>query len=392
MIDINTLYNLSKDLTVLYIEDHDDTREELHELLETIFPKVLVATNGLEGLNVYKSNDINLIITDINMPEMDGITMIEEIRKEDYDVKIVVFSAHERTDYLSKCIDLDVDGFLTKPLNHNKYYKTLYKVTEQILIKKELNEYKNNLENKVQEQLDELVVKNSILEKNAKLATMGEMIDAIAHQWKTPLNVISMYIDFTKLNAEANTLKQEELLENLGKMSFQVKHLFETIEEFRVFFRPNSNLETISVKRVIDSTLLLLKDELIRCTISTECNFEDDCLITVNHNEFKHVLINLVQNSKDAFFQNNIEKRKIRFNIFKKEAYVYIQILDNAGGIPDDIINEVFTPHFTTKEDVGGTGIGLYLTKQILDKVDATISAKNVEGGACFEIKMLSQE
>lgn len=392
MVDLNALYELSEDLTVLYIEDHDDTREELHELLETIFPKIFVATNGLEGLDVYKNNDIDLIITDINMPKMDGITMIEEIRKEDSEVKIVVFSAHERTDYLSKCIYLDVDGFLVKPLDQNKYYKTLHKVVEQIVIKKELNDYKKDLEKKVQEQLDELVVKNTILEKNAKLATMGEMIDAIAHQWKTPLNVISMYIDFTKINSEANSLKQEELLENLDKMTYQVKHLFETIEEFRGFFRPNSNLQKVSVKKLIDSTLLLLNDELIRCTVSSECSLEEDCFITVNQNEFKHVLINLIQNSKDAFIQNKIEKRKIEFHSFKQDGYVYIQIKDNAGGIPKDVIDEIFIPHFTTKEDDGGTGIGLYLTKQILDKVDGTIGVKNIENGACFEIRMLSQE
>lgn len=375
-----------KKLTVLYVEDHADTREELTELLESIFPKVLVATNGYEGLECYKNNPIDLIITDINMPIMDGISMIEAIRKDDQEIKIVVFSAHEKIEYLSRCIELDVDGFLTKPLNQKKYFQTLYKVVEQIQMKKELLDYKSNLEKKVQEQLNEIVVKNDILEKNSRLATMGEMIDIIGHQWKSPLNVISMYIESAKMKIKLEKMDNKELLNYFGKMSFQIQHLFETINEFRKFFRPNTNLENSSVKSLIESTLLLLKDELIRCTINTECNYEDDLHIMVNPNEFKHVLINLIQNSKEAFVQNDISGRTISFDIVKKEDKVEIRICDNAGGISKDKIDKVFTAHFTTKEEFDGTGIGLYLSKQILDKIDAKIRVENIDNGSCFII------
>ncbi len=106
----------------------------------------------------------------------------------------------------------------------------------------------------------------------------------------------------------------------------------------------------------------------------------------VNPNEFKHVLINLIQNSKDAFVQNNIEERIIKFDITKKENRVEINICDNAGGISEDVIDKIFTPNFTTKQEFNGTGIGLYLSKQILDKIDAKISSKNIPNGSCFTI------
>lgn len=386
----NLLNDLSKGLVVLYVEDHEEAREALYELLETIFPTVLVATNGEEGLDIYQNNTIDLIITDINMPKMDGISMIERIRDNNKEVKIVVFSAHEKIEYLTRCIELGVDGFLTKPLNQKKYFQTLYKVVEQIHTKKELNKYKEDLEKKVQEQLDELLEKNKILEKSAKFVTMGEMIDAIAHQWKTPLSIVKMYVDLIMTNIETDRLDKDELMIYMEKTIFQIEHLFETIEEFRKFFRPNTHLELVSLKNLLQSIFLLLKDELIKHTIEIECLCEDDHMIRVNQNEFKHVIINLIQNSKDAFIQNNIQKRDISIKILKEEDTVLIKLIDNAGGIPQDIISEIFKPHFTTKKEEGGTGIGLYLTRQILDKVDATIDVENYHQGVCFTIALKS--
>lgn len=388
MENLKLITELSNDLIVLYIEDHKETREELLELLETVFPSVLSASNGLEGLHIYQNNPVDLIITDINMPVMDGISMIEKIRSTDQEVKIVVFSAHNKIENLSRCIELDVDGFLTKPLNYKKYFQTFYKVVKQIHTSKELSKYKSDLENKVQEQLTELLEKNAILEKNARFVTMGEMIDAIAHQWKTPLSIVKMYIELVTLNMNSDHFRKEEVLEYMEKTEVQIRHLFETIEEFRKFFRLNNEVENISVKTLIDSTLLLVKDELIRNTIITNCECDKDLEVMVNHNEFKHVLINLIQNSKEAFLQNDIENRIIEIKAEQVEDKVEIKVYDNAGGIPESILEKIFTSDFTTKGEGGGTGIGLYLVKQILEKVDGEIVVENYAQGACFTITL----
>lgn len=384
---IEKLNELSRDITLLYVEDHEDTREELQELLEMIFPQVYVATNGQEALDIYKNHPIDLIITDINMPVLNGIRMIEKIRENNTDIKVIVFSAHEKIEYLIRCIELSVDGFLTKPFNQKKYFETLYKVIGQIHTKKELALYKENLEKKVQEQLHEIMEKNSMLEKNARLATMGEMIDAIAHQWKSPLSVIKLHIDLLMMKHQMGELNGEELEESMEKMTLQIKHLFETIEEFRKFFRPNTQLEYIKVKSLIDSVSLLLKDELIKHTIQLECEYENEEYgIGVNSNEMKHVLINLIQNSKEAFVQNGVKEKNIHIIVYKKGEKIYIEVSDNAGGIPLEVIDQIFSPHITTKQNEGGTGIGLYLVKQILDKINGTISVRNSEKGACFTL------
>jgi C4-dicarboxylate-specific signal transduction histidine kinase len=181
----------------------------------------------------------------------------------------------------------------------------------------------------------------------------------------------------------------KDLYEMMDKMNFQINHLFETIEEFRKFFRPNTNLEVIKVKSIVDSTLLLLKDELMQYTIQVACEYEDENLaFMVNKNELIHVLINLIQNSKDAFLDNEIKDKNIYIAVSKNDTLIEIVICDNAGGIPDEVIDDVFTSHFTTKESKGGTGIGLYLVTQILDKINGKIQVENKNGGACFTISI----
>lgn len=232
----------------------------------------------------------------------------------------------------------------------------------------------------------ERVHQQELLAKQSRLADMGQMIDSIAHQWTNPLGLIIGYSDMIKCNLDNNMLDMEELKSFNNEIINQSNHLKETIQEFRSFFRPNTKKETITIKSLIDSSLLLLKDELIKNSISTEIAEDIEAKAAVNINEFKHVLINLVSNSKDAFNDKNIKNRKISFQILKEKKNIVLKVCDNAGGIPDDVIEKIFEPHFTTKEEGKGTGIGLYMAKQIIEKNNASISAKNIKDGVCFTI------
>lgn len=379
--DLKLLIQISKKLTALYVEDHQETREEFEFLLDNIFGRVVVAQNGEEALEKFKQNDIDLIITDISMPQMDGIELIKRVRAINSDMKIVVFSAHENTKYLSECIDLGVDGFLGKPLNEEKYFRTLYKVADQIQTKKDLLEYEHKLEKKVEEQLKEIMLKNDILENHAKLAAMGEMIDIIAHQWKQPLNIIAIGADLAKELALDNGkyLEIEEVILCSDKVNQQVKHLTETLDHFRSFLRPTTTISEIDLDIMFESLNVLLKDQFIKNNIELKKEF-DNIKFNANQNEIKHIFINLINNSKDAFELNGIkEGRCIKIKGSKENDTVIVKIKDNAGGIPEDIISNIFEANFTTKKDLGGTGIGLYMCKQIMNKINGTIEVQNIE-------------
>lgn len=251
-----------------------------------------------------------------------------------------------------------------------------------------IHNLKTKLEKQVEKELKKRVAQEKYILRQNKLASMGEMIDAIAHQWLNPLSLIKLYTQDSHYIVENDlTDLKDDLLDNHQKMEKQINHLTNTLEEFRSFYRPDTNSEYISAKELIENTLLLMKDELIKHNINYELIVDNDFQIKTIKNQFKHVILNLLTNSRDAFEDNEILNKKIQIKIKEDEKYYFIKFYDNAGGIPKDIINKIFEPNFTTKTSGKGTGVGLYLCKQILDKFNILIDVKNKKNGACFVIK-----
>lgn len=251
-------------------------------------------------------------------------------------------------------------------------------------------EIKSNLEEKVQEELDKRISHEKFIEKQAKLASMGEMIDVIAHQWLNPLTIISLYAQnsSTALRELEHKIEQlDDIAYDLGEIEKQTKHLVNTLNEFRSFFRPDKNSELISMKVIIDSVLVLIKDELTKNRIAVNIEYEKDFKVKVIENQFKHVLINLFTNTRDAFNENNIKDKKINIKLEEEENYHILKYFDNAGGIHEDNLPKLFDLNFTTKSSGKGTGIGLYLCEQIIKKFMCSIEVCNYEDGVCFTIK-----
>lgn len=251
-----------------------------------------------------------------------------------------------------------------------------------------LEHLNKNLQIEVDHAVEDLRIKDAMLSQQSKLAAMGEMIDSIAHQWMQPIAVIRMKIQMMELDLDYNQLTNEKIKDVISSSEHQIKHLISTINEFRTFFRPNSKVENISLKSIIDSTILLTQDDLIKNSISTEIIGSEKSIVKVNSSEFKHIIINIINNSKDAFHDNNIDKehRSIVFYIESIQDKTILKIIDTAGGIPNNIIKYIFEANFTTKKEGKGTGIGLYMTKQIIDKNNASIEVENIAKGACFTI------
>ncbi len=222
-----------------------------------------------------------------------------------------------------------------------------------------------------------------------KTVALGNMMDAIAHQWKQPLSIINMKVGTLCLKYQFGEIIKEDDLKQLEKdVTVQVNHLVNTIDEFRAFFRLNKKVMPMKIKDLINDTLVLMQSSIIKYGIDIKIEGDETIEIECIATEFKHVFINLINNSKDAFNENNITNRSIIFNIEKIEDKVILKICDNAGGIPKDIIENIFDSNFTTKEDGKGTGIGLYLVKQIVEKLDGQIKAENKNNGVCFIITL----
>lgn len=222
---------------------------------------------------------------------------------------------------------------------------------------------------------------NKLIVQLSKLATMGQIINIVAHQWKQPLNIIStniMKLEFI------NEVSKEQINQISNTINHQLVHLRETIDEFRNFFRNEKTVQSIEINALFESILLLLRDDMINNKIELIIKGDKELNIDVIVNEFKHVFINLINNSKEAFIENNIIDRKIEINIYTSMKNIIIEYTDNAGGIKDEIIREIFKLNYTTKEI--GTGIGLYLCKCIIERINGSIHVSSMDDGACFKV------
>jgi len=233
--------------------------------------------------------------------------------------------------------------------------------------------------------------KENMILQQSKLAAMGEMMDAVAHQWKQPINIIQMQIDMLEYDFDDKIVDKKYVKELKENMFRNIKHMTNTLDEFRTFFRPNKNIEEFYVKEMIKKVLLLVKDEFMKNSITINLNVKDNYTLIGVENEFKHLVLNIINNSKDAFIENNIENRQIDIEVFSDESSCFLAMSDNAGGIPNDVINNIFKANFTTKGSGKGTGIGLYMSEQIAVKHNGKLTVQNIENGAKFIFQYIKE-
>ncbi len=211
--------------------------------------------------------------------------------------------------------------------------------------------------------------KEKLLAQQSKLASLGEMINMIAHQWRQPLTAISTAAINIKTKQELGILSEQTLDSILDSILSHTQKMSGTINDFLNFFKPSKEKESFNIKEVIDETMKLIGAQLAaRCI---EVRFCDECDICVFgfKNELEQVFINIFSNSRDAFEDKQFDGREIKITCGAKgDDEVSIEILDNAGGVDEDVLNRMFEPYFTTKETGKGTGIGLYMSKTIIQK------------------------
>lgn len=201
----------------------------------------------------------------------------------------------------------------------------------------------------------------------SKMASMGEMLRNIAHQWRQPLSTISTAASGIKIQKELGTLKEEDFLLSLDTIVDTTKYLSHTINDFQNYFKKDSSLTEFSFQDLIDNIRNLISANYKFNEIEFIPEIKNDKLVTSMFNEIIQVTINILNNAKDAFEKKELESKVVQFLIQVKSKKIEIIIKDNAGGIPVEIINRVFEPYFTTKHKFLGTGIGLYMTKDIIE-------------------------
>ncbi len=243
---------------------------------------------------------------------------------------------------------------------------------------KELRQINSDLEIRIKKEVDENLRKDRLLSQQQKMVSMGQMIENIAHQWRQPLSLITTSVSGIKIKKQINDLDDEFLYKTLDSILNTSKYLSNTIDDFRYFFKPQKEREDFYLEKCCNKTIELINPNFISQNIKIIYKIEN-IKVSGYETELIQVLINILNNSKDALLSVDNDEKFIFIDIFKKDDKAIIEINDNAGGMDEKIVDKVFEPYFTTKHQSQGTGIGLFMCREIINKhMNGHIDISNV--------------
>ena len=257
---------------------------------------------------------------------------------------------------------------------------------EKDIILKKMEKLNSGLKDKVDNEVNNNLKKDRLMMQQSRLAQMGEAISMIAHQWRQPLNTLSLVTEGIHIKYTIGKLDSETMNKFNTTAQKQIQQMSNTIDDFRDFFKPEKERLVFPVDKTINHIMTILEYMIAKEAITLDTTIEDELYISGYHNELGQVLINIINNAKDALndMPNNKE-RLIKLDAYRDGDRVYITIKDNAGGIPKAIEGSIFDPYFSTKTQKNGTGLGLYMSRIIIkEHMNGTLELDNSESGAKF--------
>lgn len=358
-INIESPDNL-EDINILICDDHKSNVEFLNLLLKKNFSniKVFKALGGKEAIKTLKKENIHIVLLDIEMPEVNGWEVARYIKSSQGEKNIAtifITSVYVSDKFKQEGFELGAVDYITKPVDRNllinrlrlyiKNFKQEKKIVKQIAYSREQDK--------------------KLLQKEVMLA-QSNLLEKIAHHWRQPLSALSLNANLISLGLQKG-MEKEKVINTAENIVSLTKNLSDLIEQFQTFFKPNSEKNRFNVKKVINSILLLMRYSFTQNNIKLSLDLQS-LQINGYENEFKQVIISLLNNCIDIMASRNIEKRFIRIEAFKKGDGVVISVIDNGGGVDESIEDKIYEPYFTTKHEYSGTGLSLYLCKELVHR------------------------
>jgi len=373
--------------TILYVEDEEGIRKELSRFLDYNSSQLYIAIDGKDGLDKYKEFLPDIVISDIKMPIMNGIDMVKEIKKINRTQHIIFTTAHNESKYFLEVIEMQVDGYILKPVDYDKLEYKIDRINELIKQKNELEMYQKSLEIRVEEEIAKSKEKEEMLFHQSKLAQMGEMLNMIAHQWRQPLSAISSSAINIELKQQLGTLQESDISTSSQFIQETALELSKIINDFMDFNKPSNN-QNIILNELINKVHQIISSQLISKNIKITIDINENIKVFHNITHIEHILLNIIINARDAFENIDIINKEINIYTTQNDKFIILNIEDNAGGIPDNIINRIFEPYFTTKEEGKGTGIGLYMSKKMFESIgNSKINVKIKDNHTIFMLE-----
>ncbi|RLA71830.1 MAG: sensor histidine kinase [Epsilonproteobacteria bacterium] len=251
----------------------------------------------------------------------------------------------------------------------------------------EIKRQKIDTEQTIYNELKKLQSKDKAIFNQVKLISMNEMIENIAHQWRQPLAQINSSVLVIDVIMDKSNFKNEKINSKLLEIESLTKYMSHTIDDFRLFFDKRKKKREFKLNETIDRSLSIIQTSLLANNITLKFSLDQDIVVNGYSNELQQVLLVLINNAKDALIIRKINMPTITITTLIIDKKVLISVCDNAKGIDKDIIDKIFDPYFTTKHKSQGTGLGLYISKMIIEHGGlGELSVTNSKKGACFKI------
>ncbi|MEA3354801.1 MAG: hybrid sensor histidine kinase/response regulator [Campylobacterota bacterium] len=378
-----------KNLTALYVEDEEQIRSVVASILGSLFGKLITAENGQEGLDSFLENEkeVNVVITDINMPKLNGIDMCRKIREVNKLVPIIITTAHNDKDFLHKAIEVGISKFVTKPMDMKLLIDSIKSSVEPVLLQKKLE---SEREQREEERL-----------KSAKFTATGQLAAGITHEINTPLTYIKANIEMLGYDVEdmEASKSKDNFQDSLNKINsgiHRIENIISSMKEISYNAKVEKVESNVYATLITAGVLVYNKVKHIsnlyingkQFTMELEKN-ELVYNAKIQIQRLEQVWIIIINNAMDELMKiDHFDNRRLDIDISEDDTYVNVVFKDNAGGIDKEVLPHIFDPFKGTK-DSSGMGVGLSIAKRIIDAHEgATIEAYNENNGAVFKIAL----
>ena len=355
-----------KRISLLFVEDEKLARTHISKVLKKRVGELFIAKDGVEGLELYKKHKPDIILTDITMPRMNGLEMAKAIYEIDEEATVIIETAHNETDFLIKAIEIGVKSYVIKPIDPILLINAISKSTENVLIKKELKER------------DEILLQQSLL--NAK----ADLLHDIAHHWRQPLSQIALLAETLYMDYEDGELTQEKFKSSVDIISKTTADLSKIINIFTSSY--SSKSKRFKLSEAVDTLLFVTKSLYEESDIKIiKENFEER-IIYGSGDIFLQIVSYIFTNSIEAHSENSTKEPSISIKFNADENSLTIE--DNAGGVNPDILNNLTEPYFSTKRNLNGKGLGLFVANFLIQKeFNGELNLENIESGLKVSLK-----
>lgn len=382
----------------------NDALESIKKIIKRDLIIISIFTLSAVTLFIYLINQ--LLIRPMESLKIYAKEFFENSNSEQKELSLKIVEYQELANYLKqlfKELYNNQQKLLKAKEKMSKDYKLIQELNDNLEMKvaqktRELQDLNDNLTQKVGLEVENNRKKDQQMMQQARYAALGEMIANIAHQWRQPLCAISAAISAVKLQKDLKMLNDETFEYYYNMMLSNTDFLSETINTFRSFFKNDLEKKPFNMVKSMEDTLMIISSTFKDNNIQMVTDFNQrELMVLGSSTELSQVFINILNNAKDVMLDKKDQERKVFIRSTQIEDENIIFIIDNGGGIPEEIIQKVFDPYFTTKHQSQGTGIGLYMSKEIVErKFDGLLSVQNTNFkhgtqtfmGACFRIAL----